>query len=87
MITQSMIDKLKPGMTRSQVRFVLGNPVIDDPLNRNRWDYVYTVQVGARDPVQKVLQLYFVEERLSHFEGDFVPTDQNPDKKAVATTD
>ena len=82
-ITQTMIDKLKPGMTRSQVRFVLGNPVIDDSLNRDRWDYVYTVQLGDGDPIQKVLQVYFVEERLSHFEGDYIPTDQNPDKDAT----
>lgn len=83
-ITQTMIDKLKPGMTRSQVRFVLGNPVIDDSLNRDRWDYVYTVQLGSGEPLQKVLQLYFIEERLSHFEGDFIPTDKNPDIEAVS---
>jgi outer membrane protein assembly factor BamE len=82
-ITQTMIDKLKPGMTRSQVRFVLGNPVLDDSLNRDRWDYVYTAQLGSGDPIQKVLQVYFIEERLSHFEGDFIPTDNNPDKEAV----
>ncbi len=83
MITQTMIDKLKPGMTRSQVRFVLGNPVLDDQLNRDRWDYVYTVQLAGDTPLQRVLQIYFVEERLSHFEGDFIPTDQNPDKEAA----
>lgn len=82
-ITQTMIDKLKPGMTRSQVRFVLGNPVLDDSLNRDRWDYVYTVQLGSGDQTQKVLQVYFIEERLSHFEGDFIPTDKNPDKEAI----
>jgi outer membrane protein assembly factor BamE len=82
-ITQTMIDKLKPGMTRSQVRFVLGNPVLDDSLNRDRWDYVYTVQLAGDTPAQAVLQVYFVEERLSHFEGDFIPTDEKPEKEPM----
>ena len=36
-----MIDKLKPGMTRSQVRFVLGTPLVTDSFHPNRWDYYY----------------------------------------------
>ena len=40
-ITQEMIDKLKPGMTRSQVRFVLGTPPVTDAFHPNRWDYYY----------------------------------------------
>ena len=40
-VTQEMIDKLKPGMTPSQVRFVLGTPLIVDPFHQDRWDYYY----------------------------------------------
>jgi len=40
-ITQEMIDKLRPGMTPSQVRFVMGTPLITDPFHPNRWDYYY----------------------------------------------
>lgn len=40
-VTQEMIDKLKPGMTRSQVRFVLGTPLITDVFHPDRWDYYY----------------------------------------------
>jgi outer membrane protein assembly factor BamE len=43
-VTQEMMDKLKPGMTRSQVRFVLGTPLLVDPFRENRWDYVYTLK-------------------------------------------
>lgn len=75
-ITQQMIDKLRPGMSKSQVRFVLGNAVIDDSLNADRWDYVYTIQFGGGDIIRKVLSLYFVAERLSYFEGDFIPTEE-----------
>jgi outer membrane protein assembly factor BamE len=40
-ITHEMLEKIKPGMTRAQVRFVLGSPVISDAFHGNRWDYVY----------------------------------------------
>lgn len=74
-ITQSMVDKLKPGMTRSQVRFVLGNPIIDDSLSRDRWDYFYSIQVAGGDVIKRKLKIYFVDDRLSYFEGDYAPTD------------
>lgn len=74
-VTQTMIDKLKPGMTKSQVHYVLGTTVIDDSLNADRWDYIYTIQVPGTLEIQKKLQIFFVEGRLSHFEGDYVPTD------------
>lgn len=73
-ITQAMVDKLKPGMTKSQVRFVLGQAVVDDSLNHNRWDYYYSIQIQGGEVVRRKLQLYFVEDRLSYFEGDFIPT-------------
>lgn len=81
-VTQSMIDKLRPGMTKSQVRFVLGNPIIDDPLKQDRWNYLYSIQIAGGDVIRTKLQLYFVDGRLSHFEGDFLPTEQ---KKALET--
>ncbi len=75
-ITQTMIDRLKPGMTRSQVRFVLGNPIIDDPLDQDRWDYVYSIQVAGGRRIQRELVLHFVDDRLSYFEGDYLPTSE-----------
>ena len=77
-VTQSMIDKLKPGMTKRQVQFVLGNPVIDDQLESNRWDYLYTIDIPGIERVQRNLHVYFLDERLSYFEGDFAPSDQLP---------
>ncbi len=75
-ITQQMIDKLRPGMTKSQVRFVLGNAVVDDPLDVDRWDYVYSISIRGAEPIRKVLSVYFVGDRLSYFVGDFVPTEE-----------
>ena len=72
-ISQEMVDKLKPGMTKSQVRFILGNPVLDDPLDREQWDFMYTIQIAGGDTLRRSLILHFLEERLSYIEGDFIP--------------
>jgi len=59
------IDQVKVGMTRSQVRYVLGTPMVSDPFEPDRWDYVYTLQRG-RD--KRVDRAHFVVR----FEGDKV---------------
>src|SRR3989338_447095 len=46
-ITQEMIDQLRPGMTKRQVIFVMGAPVVRDPFDQDRWDYVYSYQPGG----------------------------------------
>jgi len=81
-ISQSMIDRLKPGMTKSQVRFVLGNPVIDDSLDENRWDYVYTVQVAGGETQRQGLILFFLDNKLSYFESDLLPTENEESNSA-----
>lgn len=86
-VTQQMVDRLKPGMTKSQVKFVLGNAVIDDQLEADRWDYVYSIQLPAGGVIRKILSVYFVEERLSHFIGDFIPTDEYESLARAASED
>ena len=81
-ISTSMIDRLKPGMTKSQVRFVLGNPVIDDSLDENRWDYVYTVQVAGGETQRQALILFFLDNKLSYFESDLLPTENEESNSA-----
>ena len=86
-ISQSMIDKLKPGMTKSQVRFILGNPVIDDPLKSEQWDYIYTIQVAGGATIRRPLIIHFLEDRLSHMEGDYLPAEAAEAAKAAAGAD
>ena len=74
-ITQQMIDRLKPGMSKNQVRFVLGNPVLEDPLTKERWDYVYTIQISGEKLNKQVLSIYFEKDKLSHFFGNYVPSE------------
>jgi outer membrane protein assembly factor BamE len=46
LIEQDDLDQVEVGMTRNQVRFLLGTPMIDDPFHRLRWDYVYYLKIG-----------------------------------------
>ena len=75
-VTQQMIDRLRPGMSKSQVRFVLVNPVLQDPLTKERWDYVYTIQVSGEKLNKQILSIYFEENKLTHFFGNYVPSEQ-----------
>lgn len=50
LLKQEDIDQLEIGMTRNQVRFLLGTPMIDDPFHEERWDYVYYLRIGRQDP-------------------------------------
>ncbi|ALO47135.1 outer membrane protein assembly factor BamE [Pseudohongiella spirulinae] len=72
-ITQDMIDKLEPGMTPRQVIFVMGSPLVRDPFNQDRWDYVYNYQPGGGVRGQERITLYFENEQLMRYEGDFEP--------------
>lgn len=49
LLKQEDLDQIEVGMTRNQVRFLLGTPMVDDPFHRDRWDYVYFLKVGRQD--------------------------------------
>jgi len=53
LIEQEDLDQVEVGMTRNQVRFLLGTPMIDDPFHKDRWDYVYYLKVGRKDATFK----------------------------------
>ncbi len=71
-ITQEMVDKLQPGMTRNQVRFVLGTPLLVDPFRTDRWDYVYTMNKAGQLVEQRQLKVFFQGDKLLRYEGDIV---------------
>lgn len=63
-VTQEMVEKLKYGMSRSQVRFVLGSPLVVDAFRNNRWDYIYSNRKGGRLVKQERLTVLFEDEKL-----------------------
>jgi len=64
-VTPEMREKLKVGMTRQQVRFVLGTPMISDAFHGSRWDYVYRLERDGQMVEQRSLTLYFEGENLA----------------------
>ena len=68
-VTDEMLDKLREGMTRPQVRFVLGSPLIVDVFRDNRWDYVYIQRKKGDLVEQKKLTIYFEDDRLMRIEN------------------
>lgn len=70
-IEQSMIDQLKPGMDKNQVRYIMGTPVLIDPFHSNRWEYFYSMQQAGGRREQRHITLYFDDNgKLSHIDGD-----------------
>ncbi len=77
-ITQEQVDQLRPGLTKRQVNFILGTPIIQDTFNQNRWDYVYSFQPGGGERVQERITIFFDDAgEMTHFEGDFTQTPEN----------
>ena len=74
-ITQRMIDQLKPGMTRDQVAFVMGEPIFLNPFAEDRWDYIYSLEIPGVYKERKRLTVHFQNDLMTHFSGDFAPTE------------
>jgi len=72
-IRQDMIDKLEPGMTRSQVRFVLGTPLVADTFNQDRWDYYYSMDDQEGNVRNTRFSVFFEDDVLTSFEGNLAP--------------
>jgi outer membrane protein assembly factor BamE len=72
-IAQEQLAKLKPGMSPSQVRFVLGTPLLVDPFRNDRWDYVYRLEEGNKPVQQRRITVVFEEGVLKGIDGDIQP--------------
>jgi outer membrane protein assembly factor BamE len=73
LIEQDMVDKLEIGMTKAQVRFVLGNPLIADTFDQTRWDYIYRRVSSQGVEAQKNMTVHFDDqELLKQIKGDFL---------------
>jgi len=71
LLDQEDIDQVKVGMTRGQVRFLLGTPMIDDPFHENRWDYVYYLRVGRKKATfKRWISIYFETEAVTEILKD-----------------
>lgn len=72
-VTSKMLLQLRPGMTKSQVRFIMGTPLVQDSFHGNRWDYVYQMRENGKIKEQRRVILDFEKELLKSVRGDVVP--------------
>lgn len=73
-LSQEMVAQLRPGLTREQVRFILGTPILVDMFHADRWDYLYRLQKGKTNEVEtrRFTVFFDGEGRLYRVAGDVV---------------
>lgn len=73
LLSAEMLANLKPGMTKRQVRLLLGSPPVSDTFHPERWDYVYYMSHAGEKVTPQHLTLYFREDSLVRAEGELAP--------------
>ncbi|MCB1854028.1 MAG: outer membrane protein assembly factor BamE [Pseudomonadales bacterium] len=69
-VTQDQVAQLKPGMSRRQVQFILGTPLLQDPFDQSRWDYPYSKRNGTKTLDESRFTVYFDGDTLVSYEGN-----------------
>ena len=82
-VSREQVDALKPGMSRQQVRDVLGTPLVTSLFHADRWDYVFTLKRQGVEPQRRKLTVYFKGDAMERAEGDTMPSEA----EFVATLD
>jgi outer membrane protein assembly factor BamE len=77
-IDQKTVNQLKIGMSKRQVRFVLGTPLLVDLFHEERWDYIFSMKRSRVALERTAISLYFEEGRLSKITGDLQPDPTAP---------
>jgi outer membrane protein assembly factor BamE len=75
-VSQEMVARLQPGMSKEQVRRVLGTPLLTDIFHAERWDYVYWHEDQAGKREQRRLAVFFSDGKLARLDGDVVSRSQ-----------
>ncbi len=84
-INQEMVDQLRPGLTRSQVRYILGTPLLASTFDQSRWDYFFSIKQPGQEELRERISVYFSNDKLSYFTGDYLPSSlATPSDSAVS---
>ena len=76
LVTQEMVDQLRPGMDQRQVKFILGTPLLVDPFHKNRWDYFYDLKKAGKQNTKERVTVIFDDNRLISLKGNFKPSNE-----------
>jgi outer membrane protein assembly factor BamE len=75
-VSQEMLDQLKPGMSRDQVKFVLGTPLLSDIFHADRWDYPFYLARGNGELTTSRVTVFFKDNKVDHFDGGHLPSEK-----------
>lgn len=78
-VDRKMLAQVKPGMTREQVRFALGTPLLVDPFRPDRWDYVFRLQHPSGEADVRRATVFFADNRVERIEATDLPADDGND--------
>jgi outer membrane protein assembly factor BamE len=73
-ISQAMIDQLRPGMSKRQVIYIMGSPMLDNFFHKNRWDFLYSAHPTGGEKIQQQISLFFDNDQIVGIQGDFRPS-------------
>jgi outer membrane protein assembly factor BamE len=71
-----MLAQLQPGMTRDQVRFVLGTPLLTDIFHADRWDYLFRLAKSNGEVTTSGVTVFFKDNKMERFDGGNLPTEK-----------
>ena len=83
-LSQDMVDRLRVGQTKAQVRLILGTPLVTSPFHANRWDYVYEFKRQGQQLEHRTFAVFFVDDKLARWEGDEMPPSMMDLNRAAA---
>jgi outer membrane protein assembly factor BamE len=75
-VTQELAARVQPGMSRAQVRDLLGSPMLTDPFHADRWDYIFTIKRQGTEPQRRAVIAYFQGDKLERLDAKDLPTER-----------
>jgi outer membrane protein assembly factor BamE len=76
-VTQEQLAQLKPGMSRNQVREVIGTPLLTDPFHADRWDYIFTIRRPGAEAQRRSVVVLFENDRMASVEAPELPSERD----------
>jgi outer membrane protein assembly factor BamE len=73
-VDQAMVDQLRPHMSKRQVLYIMGSPMLDNPFQEQRWDYIFSEHKDGEDREQKRVTLFFDNDQIVGIQGDLKPS-------------
>jgi outer membrane protein assembly factor BamE len=75
-VTQEQLALIKPGLSRTQVREIMGSPLLTDPFHADRWDYVFTIRRQGAEPQRRSIVLAFEGDTLKQIDAPELPSER-----------